>query len=78
MTAVAPGPRGPYRLILLDGSDPADPKWLSVLVESIVAAGPGDLNLVSPPLHWVRQQADDITATVVPLRSPLLAWEVEK
>ena len=71
------GPRAAWRVLLLDRSDPADPKWILATV-----AAPGDVR----PAHPGDSEPDDVTAAwasrngrnavLLPMRGAL-AWRID-
>jgi len=74
----APGPNGPWRVLILDG-DPADPKWILATVatpDDIWPARPG-ATVDEVTAAWVASAAGLFRPSLTPLPGAL-CWRVDE
>lgn len=79
-----PGPgESPWRLLVLDRSDPADPRWMLVTVAQAADVRPAMLDEIGryddwPQVtQWVREALGRSEVGLVPVPRPLV-WRIEE
>ena len=74
----APGPSGPWRVLILD-RDPADPKWILATIATLDEIRPArpDATMDEVTTAWVASAAGLLRPALTPLPGAL-AWRVDE